>query len=154
MQRACAHWSTRWGVHFLPRPYRLGDATRFIRKSRADFWTRHSIPLAITLDGDTLVGMVALSHLSVGNRVAELGYWIAPGHRRKGYATEAARALCEVGFRTLRLHRIEARAFTRNHASIRVLEKAGLRREGVFHERVRFGGAWLDQIWLARLVNE
>lgn len=153
MRQACAHWSTRWGVHLLPRPYRLEDATRFIRRSRAGYRKRRSLQLAITLDGNTFVGMAGMSHLSVTDRVGELGYWVVPRFRGHGYATEAARAMCEVGFRTLRLHRIEARAFARNHASIRVLEKAGLRREAVFHERVRIGRAWLDQVWLARLVN-
>jgi [ribosomal protein S5]-alanine N-acetyltransferase len=99
-----------------------------------------------------MVGMIELSHLSPGDRCAELGYWIAPGHRGQGYATEASKAMCDVGFCTLRLHRIEARAFARNRASIRVLEKAGLHQEGRFRERVWFGHEWLDMIWLARLA--
>jgi len=151
--RAAAHPSTRWGVHLLPRPYLHRHAIEFVERKRLQFRKRESLALAVTLRIDgTLIGMIELSHLSPADRRAELGYWIAPGLRGHGYATEAARMMCDVGFRTLRLHRIEARAFARNHASIRVLEKAGLRHEGRVRQRVWFGRRWLDEVWLARLA--
>jgi [ribosomal protein S5]-alanine N-acetyltransferase len=153
IHRSAAHPSTRWGVHLLPRPYLRRHAVEFVKRKRTQFRRRESLALAITLGDDgSLVGMIELSHLSPADRCAELGYWIALGQRGQGYATEAARAMCDIGFRSLRLHRIEARAFARNRASIRVLEKAGLRHEGRFRERVRFGRSWLDQVWLARLA--
>lgn len=152
IRRACAHWSTRWGVHLLPWPYLRRHAVEFVRRKRIQFRERESLALAITTrKDDRLIGMIELSHLSLSDRRAELGYWIAPGYRGKGYATEAANAMCAVGFRTLRLHRIEARAFARNLSSLRVLHKVGLRQEGLFHESVRFGGRWLDMVWLSSL---
>jgi RimJ/RimL family protein N-acetyltransferase len=124
-----------------------------VKRKRLQFRERESLGLAITLSyDDSLVGMIELSHLSLTDRCAELGYWIAPEFRGHGYATEASRAMCDVGFSALKLHRIEARAFARNRASIRVLEKAGLRPEGRFRERVWFGRQWLDQVCLARLA--
>jgi RimJ/RimL family protein N-acetyltransferase len=151
--RAVSHPSTRWGIHTLPRPYLRRHAVEFVKRKRIQFRKRESLALGITLGNDgSLVGMIELGQLSLTDRHAELGYWIAPGHRGHGYATEAARAICDVGFSALRLHRIEAGAFARNGASIRVLEKAGLRHEGRFRERVRFGRSWLDQVRLARLA--
>jgi [ribosomal protein S5]-alanine N-acetyltransferase len=153
IQSAASDPSTRWGIHFLPRPYRRRHAVEFVKLKQVQFRRRESLALAITLSSDgSLVGMVELSHLSPIDGHAELGYWIAPGRRGQGYATEAARAMCHTGFHILGLHRIEARAFARNRASIRVLEKAGLRHEGHFRERVWFGRKWLDEIWLARLA--
>lgn len=154
IQRACAHPSTRWGIHLLPRPYLLRHATRFVNQKRAAYRNRQSLALAITTDDHSLVGMIELSHFALTDRVAELGYWIVPQYRGNGYATEAARAMCDVGFRVLRLHRIEAGALARNRASIRVLEKAGLRREGILRERARIGRSWIDGVLLARLVTE
>ena len=154
IRRAVAHPSTRWGIHSLPRPYLQRHAVEFVKRKRSQFRKRESLTLAITADkGGSLVGMIELMHPSATDRVAELGYWIAPRHRRQGYATEAARALCDVGFRILRLHRIEAGALARNRASIRVLEKAGLRHEGHFRERVLIGQSWLDQVWLGRVAK-
>jgi [ribosomal protein S5]-alanine N-acetyltransferase len=153
IRRAVSHPSTRWGLHALPRPYLQRHAVEFVKRKRSQFRKRESLALAITAGADgSLVGMIELMHPSATDRVAELGYWIAPGHRRQGYATEAARAMCEVGFRVLRLHRIEAGALARNRASIRVLEKAGLRHEGHFRERVRIGRRWLDQVRLGRVT--
>jgi [ribosomal protein S5]-alanine N-acetyltransferase len=153
IRRAAAHPSTRWGAHLLPHPYLRRHAVEFVKRKALQFRKRESLALAITLGTDgSLIGMIELSHLSSTDRCGELGYWIAPERRGRGYATEAARAMCEVGFHTLRLHRVEARAFARNRASLRVLKKAGLVQEGLFRERVRFGGAWLDMVWLARLA--
>lgn len=154
IQRAVSHSSTRWGIPTLPRPYLRRHAIEFVKKKRIQFRKRESLALAVTIPKDgSLVGMVELMHFSPSNRVAELGYWVAPGHRSQGYATETARAMCEVGFHALRLHRIEAGALARNRASIRVLEKAGLRYEGCFRERVRVGRSWLDQVWFGRLAR-
>lgn len=153
IREAASHPTTRWGVHLLPRPYHRHHAVQFVKKKRIQFRRRESLALAISaIEDGRLVGMVELSHLSFNDRRAELGYWIAPTERGHGYATEASKAMCALGFKTLKLHRIEARAFARNHASIHVLEKAGLRREGRFRERVWFGRRWLDMIWLARLA--
>jgi len=154
IRRGAAHPSTRWGIPALPRPYLRRYAVEFVRRKRSQFRKRESLALAITAAQDgSWVGMIELMHPSAADRVAELGYWIAPGRRRQGYATEAARAMCEVGFRVLRLHRIEGGALARNRASIRVLEKAGLRREGRLRERARIGQSWFDTVWLGRVVR-
>lgn len=136
---ACDDPTTRWGIRQLPRPYRLEDAIRFVRRSRTAARRRQSLHLAIALPNGPLAGMIGFGQLSVTDRVAGLGYWIAPAFRRRGYATEAARAMCDVGFRVLRLHRIEASALARNRASLRVLQRAGLQREGVLRQRDRIG---------------
>ncbi|MFJ3900188.1 GNAT family N-acetyltransferase [Streptomyces sp. NPDC090025] len=57
--------------------------------------------------------------------VLELGYGIAPGHRGRGYATEAARAVAEFGLTAPGVHTVSAEVHPSNPASARVLEKAG-----------------------------
>jgi RimJ/RimL family protein N-acetyltransferase len=63
--------------------------------------------------------------------VPEFGlYWeIAPAHQRRGYATEAARALIDYAFTRLNLKRIVATTSDDNAASIAVMRKAGMRIE-------------------------
>jgi len=57
-------------------------------------------------------------------------YWaVAPAHQRRGYATEAARALVEYAFGQLRLNRIVATTHHENAASIGVMRKLGMRIE-------------------------
>ena len=59
-----------------------------------------------------------------------LWYTIHPSYWSQGYATEAAHRLLNFGFRELRLRRIWADGDPANGASVRVLEKLGMRREG------------------------
>lgn len=56
-----------------------------------------------------------------------LFYWFAPEARGHGYATEAARALVNFAFETLRLQRIVATTEFDNFASQAVMRKLGMR---------------------------
>ena len=153
IRKACVHPSTRWGIHVLPRPYRRRHAVEFVKKKRVQFRRRENLALAIVLpESGELVGMIELTIHSARERRAELGYWIAPEHRGRGYGTEAARTMCKLGFGVLGLHRIEARALARNKASIRVLESAGFRHEGLLRSRTRVGNRWWDEIRVARVA--
>ena len=62
------------------------------------------------------------------------GYMLAPAYWNQGYATEAVRGIVDFGFSTLQAPRISAWCYADNHASARVLEKAGLRLERTFED--------------------
>lgn len=59
----------------------------------------------------------------------QLGYLIDPRFAGNGYATAIARALLDLAFVELGLHRVTAGCFADNHASWRIMEKLGMRRE-------------------------
>src|SRR5206468_6366056 len=61
---------------------------------------------------------------------AYLGYAVAEAANGRGYATQAVLEATRIGFEELALHRVQAAVIPRNAASVRVLEKAGFRREG------------------------
>ena len=77
-----------------------------------------------------MVGVMGL-HFRFDHQRAEIGYWIGAPFWNRGYATEAAAAMLDFGFDELDLNRIEGQFITRNPASGRVMEKLGMRREGV-----------------------
>ena len=68
--------------------------------------------------------------------------------------TEALRAVVALGFDTLRLHRIEAQHETDNPASGRVMEKAGMVREGVLRQRLKNKGRFVDVVLCAVLSQD
>ena len=68
----------------------------------------------------------------------ELGYGIHPGHRNAGYATEAAVALVAWALGREGVARVIAECDEENAASVRVLEKAGMRREHVRAGTIRW----------------
>ena len=60
----------------------------------------------------------------------------------------------QYAFETLRLHRIEINIIPRNVASLRVVEKLGLRQEGVAERYLEIDGAWEDHARFAITAEE
>jgi RimJ/RimL family protein N-acetyltransferase len=113
------------------------------------------LALAVLLaETRAVIGDVALFWQSREHRQGEIGYVIHPDHAGHGYATEAARAMLDLGFDTFRLHRIVGRLDARNTASARVLEHLGLRREAHFRQNEFLKGEWTDEFVYAVLSEE
>lgn len=72
----------------------------------------------------------------------------------QGLATDAARAVTRFGFEDLGLERIEMEIAVDNHASLRIAEKLGYRREGVLRHRLILPGGATDMVMLARLRGD
>jgi RimJ/RimL family protein N-acetyltransferase len=107
------------------------------------------------LPGNDLVGALCLY---LGDREvrndAEVGFALHPDYWGQGYVTEAARLLLVEAFHGLGLRRIWATCDARNEASIGVLEKLQMRREGAFKARRSDKGAWVDEYSYAVLASE
>ncbi|MGA9026282.1 MAG: GNAT family protein [Steroidobacteraceae bacterium] len=103
--------------------------------------TRFELAVEETATG-VLIGACDLSLIE--RHVADLGYMLSPMHWGKGYATEIALALLDAGFCELRAERIISTVDVNNKASIRVLEKIGMRWEAVFRKHRRAKNRWWD----------
>jgi ribosomal-protein-alanine N-acetyltransferase len=79
---------------------------------------------------NTLVGDIGFKGAPDALHTAEIGYSVLQAFQGRGYATEAARALVAWGLGQPGVERIVANCRVDNAASIRVLEKSGLRRTG------------------------
>ena len=120
----------------IPHPYEDGMAEEWISTHAPALAEGRSITYAITLaeTGD-LCGAIGLS-LTPDHQRAELGYWVGVPYWGRGYCTEAALAVRDLGFSELGLHRVEAVHLARNPASGRVMQKIGMRHEGTLREHV------------------
>lgn len=129
----------------IPHPYPAGLAERWIA-GHAEEWAagRKGVWAVCLADGE-LVGAAGL-HMEPAHKRAELGYWIARAHWGRGIATEAVQALVAHAFDELALERVCAHHFTWNPASGRVLEKAGLLREGLLRAHVQKDGRAADNV--------
>jgi RimJ/RimL family protein N-acetyltransferase len=86
---------------------------------------------------------------------AELVWVLDPAHAGHGYATEAARALLDHCFTTLGVRRVVASCFAANDSSCRLMERLGMRREGLaIAESLHRSGKWLDTATYALLATE
>lgn len=72
-----------------------------------------------------LIGFV--NDVEIGGGVIELGYVIHPEHQNKGYASEMLKAVIDELLRH-GFHQIVAGAFENNAASIKVMQKCGMKK--------------------------
>jgi len=100
------------------------------------------------------IGAIGL-HLKkdVRRLTAELGYWLGEEFWGRGIATEAVRAVTAHVFARFDLVRLYAGVFEENHASMRVLEKAGYTREARLRKAVIKAGRTID-LFLYALVRD
>jgi len=89
-----------------------------------------------------VIGACDLSMIE--RNVVDLGYMLGLPDWGKGYATEISLALVDAAFFDLRADRIISTVDVNNQASIRVLEKIGMRWEAVFRKHRRAKNRWWD----------
>lgn len=145
---ACADpWIQRYVP--VPAPYTVDDAREFVDGAARDWASDESYAFAV-LAGGALAGMTGLT--GKGDGIVELGYWAVPAHRRRGYTVEAARALCQWGFDTLGIHRIDWWAVAGNDGSRAVAESLGFEVEGLLRKRAVLRGEPQDW-WVGGLLS-
>lgn len=101
-----------------------------------------------------VVGDVSLTYESGLHRSGEVGWIFNPDHHGRGFATEASAVMLRLGFEDLSLRRIFARCDARNTASVKVMERLGMRREAHFVENALVKGEWTDELVYAMLADE
>jgi ribosomal-protein-alanine N-acetyltransferase len=116
---------------------------------------RNKYQFALTLkNSGQLIGNIGIRKENFSDHQAELGYEINPKFWGQGYASEAALAMRNFGFQKLGLHRIWAHCLEENTASRRVLEKVGMRLEGILREDEFFKERYWSTCMYAILINE
>lgn len=85
---------------------------------------------------------------------AYVGYWIDEAQAGHGYTPESLVLVCRAAFEELHLHRLQVSIIPRNVASRRVVEKVGLRDEGVAERYLEINAVWEDHIRYAITLEE
>jgi ribosomal-protein-alanine N-acetyltransferase len=144
-------WEPLWQRDELTRSAFRRRVRHYQREAREDL----GYAFLIFREGDEqLLGGLTLSNVRRGvTQAAVLGYWLGLPFVKRGYMTEAVRAVAAFGFEELHLHRLEAATMPNNIASIRVLEHNGFRREGFARKLLKINGVWEDHV-LHALVAE
>ena len=147
-----APWEPKWASDELDR---LAWRQR-IRRYREEIAQGSGMPFLIfeRVTG-RLAGGITLGNIRHGvAQTGQIGYWMGVNHAGKGFMHEAVVLVVKFGFETLRLHRIEAACIPSNDRSIRVLEKAGFKREGLLRSYLRINGAWQDHLLYALIAGD
>jgi RimJ/RimL family protein N-acetyltransferase len=105
----------------------------------------HRYELAVELKSErAVIGGCTLKRSASDSEEGSLGYAINPDYQRCGYATEAALALIRFAFEELGFTMVYAQCDTRNSASRRVMEKAGMNLAGVLKDHQLVKGVMTD----------
>jgi RimJ/RimL family protein N-acetyltransferase len=116
--------------------------------------TGRLLPLvAVDAASGGVVGAGILHHLDVERKIVEIGYFVLPAARRRGFATTIARTLGEHAF-SLGVERVAAYVNLDNTASERVLERAGFTREGVVRAMPKPDGRRVDKTLFSLLPGD
>lgn len=111
-------------------------------------------PAIVLKQSGQLIGNCGLRLDAPDSHEADMGFELAPDHWGNGYATEAAQAILRVGFGEMGLHRIWAACIAENQASARVLQKLGMRLEGLLRDKECFKDRKWDVCLYAILAPE
>ena len=112
------------------------------------------IPFVI-LYKDEIVGQLNVANILHGSvSSCVIGYWIAPEVAGLGITPTAVALAMDYMFKVVGIHRVEIDIRPENEASIRVVEKLGLRYEGLKENYIHINNDWRDHYVFALTSDE
>lgn len=126
-------------------PESIEDSKAFVRYVHRQYRQAKPAPWGVIHKADSkLIGTMGFCHLEPKYQRATVGYVLAPNYWGAGLATEALKEIIKFAFSDLHLNRVEAICSNVNTPSSRVLEKSGMKLEGVLDEYFPINGEMRD----------
>jgi ribosomal-protein-alanine N-acetyltransferase len=150
VRRRNADWLTKWEAQrIVGQPDVVEDRDAYSVRCSARQRERQlgtGYGFGIFVNGD-FAGEINLTAVQRGPfQSAYVGYWIDEKHAGNGYMPESVIVLAQFAFDELHLHRIQISIIPRNSASRRVVEKLGIRDEGIAVRYLEINGVWEDHV--------
>jgi [ribosomal protein S5]-alanine N-acetyltransferase len=156
VRKRCRDWLLKWEPRSAHASHLAEDRRSFVSRCAIRERERQigtGFGFGIFVDG-RFVGEITLSSIQRGPlQSAYIGYWIDEAVAGQGLMPEAVVTMLQYAFESLRLHRVEIN-IPRNAPSRRVVEKLGLRFEGISERYLEIDGAWEDHARYAVTAEE
>ena len=137
----------------VPSPYTETDADNWLAITEKEVQD-YSFPInwaVRSLEHGVIGGIGSFLHTGLEGHRDEIGYWLASPFRGAGMMTEIVGYFCQYLFESRpTLVRIEARVFSHNPASVRLLEKVGFEHEGFAKKLHLKNGVYLDTFLMVK----
>lgn len=151
LRAANRDWTGPWDATRPPtsheEPFSFGQMVgRFTREAKAGRMLPWSIQV---FEGGRwrMAGQMTISGIVLGSaQWGQAGYWVDRAVAGRGVAPTALALAADHMFGTLGLHRLEVAIRPENAASLRVVEKLGMRYEGERPAYLHVDGAWRDHV--------
>jgi ribosomal-protein-alanine N-acetyltransferase len=158
VRRRNAEWLRPWEATLPMEGLTTGDViptfAMMVRRLRREAREGRMLPWALTYQGD-LVGQVTVGGITWGSlRSAYIGYWIDQDVAGRGITPTGVAMALDYCFEELKLHRIEINIRPENAASLRVVDKLGLRLEGDRLAYLHIDGEWRDHLVFVAMAGE
>jgi [ribosomal protein S5]-alanine N-acetyltransferase len=153
----CRDWLIPWEPRPKGAPQAAEDRGSFvarcaIRERERQLGTGYGFGIFVQ---GRFAGEVTLSSVQRGPfQSGFVGYWIDRELAGQGYVPEAVVMTLHFAFEAISLHRVEISIIPRNRASLRVVEKLALRREGIAERFLEIDGEWEDHARFAMTAEE
>ncbi|UOR12672.1 GNAT family N-acetyltransferase [Halobacillus amylolyticus] len=110
----------------------IEDASQIVESFQNTFENRRGIRWGIVIkETEDFIGTLGLNNLSTWSKKAEIGFELHPSHWKKGFTSEAIKAVLKYSFDELELYRMGAITYPQNEPSILLLRKLGFTEEGL-----------------------
>jgi len=134
---------------YIPYPLDKDGAKRILDEAKPDLMNGRRIFLSIKLkENKEFVGIIELYGINNSSGKAKIGFWLGKNYRKKGYASEATKALLNYSFNSLKINKIIGKALINNESSKNLMKKLGFRNVGELHEDFILDGKKVDlSLW-------
>ena len=139
-----------------PPPFAVAPLTfrQMVRRLSAQARAGEAFPWIVTYD-ERLAGQMTVAGIVRGSaQLGHVGYWVDQQVAGRGVAPTALAMAIDHCLFVAGLHRIEVNIRPENRASLRVVEKLGLRPEGLRPRYLHIDGAWRDHVCYAVTAEE
>jgi len=158
LRRENIAWLKEWDATLPPEgepgrelPVSFGAMIGVLRQEAR---SGRALPWAVVFRGD-LIGQLTVAGIALGSlRSGSLGYWLSHSHAGRGLMPRAVAMAGDYCIDGLGLHRIEVNIRPENRASLRVVEKLGLRCEGLRERYLHINGEWRDHLTYVYLAGD
>lgn len=142
-----------WLVSDTVSPYSMDEILEFISNSNNLFVNKQT-RMMIWNNVHECVGCIDLYDFDVKNKRAGVGVLIDPGHRARGYASDALRTLTNYCFDELELHQVYAEVPSNNKSSVHLFESCGFSRTGHKVDWLRNINTYVDVFFYQLTCNK
>ncbi|EJW15464.1 GNAT family N-acetyltransferase [Paenibacillus alvei] len=117
--------------------------------------THYDFIITRTIEGEARpIGLAQIWSYVEHRKSWELGFAIIPEYQGHGYGNEAVNLLLEFSFHHLQAHKVVGMCNGHNQKSMKLMERLGMRREGIFKDEICWNNQWVDQYFYSILDIE
>lgn len=125
----------------FPHPYTKSDADSWIEFNNN---LEENLNFAILVNDNCVGGIGIIKSKDIYRKTIEIGYWIGTEFQNKGIISKSVKRFTEYCFNSFDIHRIQAKVFSNNEASKKVLIKCNYIEEAVLKDAIYKNDTFLD----------